>query len=133
MVTTRTVLAGGCLALAMVTAGACVQVNEAMNSRDLECTGVPDDICAGLADHIVRQWDPDSAAQFGPIVKVKVTRVDCGRVQVNPANVRCWEVASGTAGLFDGSRGAGVGDIYGQRVDGTIWAGDTAIGDFPLE
>ena len=38
---------------------------------------MPEDICTRLADHIAGDWDRLDAAQFGPIVTVTMTSVDC--------------------------------------------------------
>ena len=96
MATSRSVLTGLCLALAMITASACEQINEAMNSRDdLECTEVPEDICVRLADDIARQWYPQGDVLLGPTVEVSVQPVACGLVvwfqHIDPPPVRCWE------------------------------------------
>jgi hypothetical protein len=64
--THRTALAIAYVAVAMVTAAACLQLNEALNSRDLECGEVPADICTRLADFMVGGWDPLNAAETWP-------------------------------------------------------------------
>ena len=91
VVTTRSVLAGLCLALAMLTASACVQVNEAIKSRDLDCREVRDDICVRLADLA----DAPSRAKFSTIVRIVVRPTDCGDIEDSgmvrrPGMVRCW-------------------------------------------
>ena len=121
VVTSRTALAGAWLVLAMLTAGACQQVNEAINDRDLECGTVPEDICARLADHIAGDWDRLNAAQFGPIVTVSVTSVDCGgHKDADPAMARCWLVDAQTSPPPGSTEGAGSGGFYYQRDDGTL-------------
>ena len=101
----------------MLTAAACVQVNEAVNSRDLECGGgVPEDICVRLADDLVSQWNPAFVADVGPIVNVTVKPMNCGRIaNAGPAIVRCWE---GMGEAVDGSIDA----HYFQTNDGRIFA-----------
>ena len=104
----------------MLTAAGCVQLNEAVNSQDLECVEVPEDICARLADDIVRVWD--SEATEGPIVLVQVRPVACRDIgRQDPAMVRCWVVEGSTAGELDGSGGAGIGWEYFQNMDGRIF------------
>ena len=126
MVTTRTVLAGVCLAVAMLTASACAQIHEAVNGRDLECGEVPEDTCITIADHFVTLWDPQLLAQYGRLVKVRVTPFDCAAVR-QPAMVRCWVVEGSTTVLADGS-GGGLGGVhYYQRVDGTLLGEDGAV------
>ncbi len=112
----------------MLTAAACQQVNEAINSRDLECGQVPEAICTRLADHIVGLWSPASIAESGPLVKVTLVPVDC---EPNfPDMVRCWEVEAVTAGVAEGSGGAGIVATYTQRPDGTLVGEDgTVIGN----
>jgi len=106
----------------MVTATGCVQLNEAMNSRDLECGGVPEDICARLADHIVRHWDPEVAARLGPIVLVTVEPADCRRVERQvPGMVKCWQ-AMGSPGVPEDDPGwQGSSWRYYQNVEGLIF------------
>ena len=116
VVTSRPALAGACLALAMLTASGCAQINEAVNDRDLECNGVPDDICITLADHIVGMWDePAARGTEGPIVRVLLRPVDCRVAERRePATTRCWEVEASTA------TGSGISRYALQRVDGTF-------------
>ena len=114
--TTRSVLAGGCVVLVMLTTAACVQVNEAINSRELECDGVPDDICVRLADLA----DPPSRAKFSTIVRIVVRPTDCGDIEDSgmvrrPGMVRCWGVEAWAAS------GAGVGLGYYENADGRIF------------
>jgi hypothetical protein len=117
----------------MLTAAACVQVNEAINGRVLECREVRDDICTRMADHIVGLWDPASAAEYGPLVVFTVTPSDCPGVPNIRVMVRCWEVEASSAAMPDGSHG-GFGGTYFLRVDGTlIGPGDAVIGNFPVE
>ena len=114
----------------MVTATGCVPLNEAMNSRDLECTGVPDDMCVRLADDLVSQWLPSMAGQAGPIVKVTVKPVDCGELTESREAVvrgltiapgaRCWEGTGEAAVKADGS-GMGLEFGYYQNADGRIF------------
>ena len=95
----------------MLTAAGCVEVNEAVSNRDLECTDVPEDTCITIADHLVTLWDPQSAAAFGPLVKFHLRSMSCD----NPAAVRCWAIEA-----HPGS-GAGIGGGYYQNVDGRIF------------
>ena len=114
MVASGTALVGLCLVLAMLTAAGCVQVNEAVNSRDLECTDVPEDLCTTTADHFVTLWDPESAAESGPLVKFHMRSTTCVKPR-HPDAVRCWAVEA-----HPGS-GAGIGGEYYQNVDGRIF------------
>ena len=117
MATYRTAFAGAWMVLAMLTASACQQLNEAINSRDLECTDAPDDICVRLADDIVGLWDARGVARDGPIERVLVNPVDCSVIKrPNPAMARCWEAA----GTIAGSGGGSIGTYYVERVDGTL-------------
>lgn len=128
VVTVRRALAGANLVLAMLASGACAQFNEAVDGRDLECTAVPDGICARLADDIVGHWDPADAAIEGPIVKITVGPGDCGAVErPDPAIARCWAVEASTAGLADGSGRSGIRWVYSQHVDGSLFDGDGQI------
>ena len=77
----------------MLTASACAQIHEAVNGRDLECGEVPEDTCITIADHFVTLWDPQLLAQYGRLVKVRVTPFDCAAVR-QPAMVRCWVLKS---------------------------------------
>ena len=130
MVKTRTALAGLCLALAMLTASACAQINEAMNSRDdLQCTEVPEDICVMLAEDIAGHWLPSMAGQPGPVVKVTVKPVDCGELGLTIApGARCWEGEAKVAG--DGSGLGPVHYTYYQNADGRMFDdGGTVVGN----
>ena len=104
----------------MLTAAACAQVNEAINSRDRECNEVPDDICLRLADDLVSLWDRRATARDGPIVLVTVRPVDCSVVRPNAETKHCWEVTSEGAVLGGGQR-AGIGTYYFQTNDGRIF------------
>ena len=109
----------------MLTAAACVQINEVMNSRDLQCTDVPEDICITIADHFVTLLEPQLLAEYGRLMKVKVTPFDCAAVR-EPAMARCWVVEA----VSETGHGAGewLGDLYYyQRVDGTLLREDGAV------
>ena len=104
-----------------------MQVNEAMNSRDLECNEkVPDRICVRLADEVVRECDRADATREGPIARVHVKPVACGVLGSNERGVRCWEVEAQAA------NGASLGANFLQREDGSIitWDG-LVVGVFP--
>jgi hypothetical protein len=125
-VTSRSILAGGCLALAMLTAAGCAQVNEAINSRDLECNEVPEDMCVRLADHAVGHWDAANDVQNGPIVRIVVRPIGCGDFEHEgmprrPGMVRCWGAEAWAEG------GAGVGVGYYQNADGRIFDHDGEV------
>ena len=129
MVTLRTALAGGSLAIATLTATACVQLNEAINRRDLECGEVPDNICSRIADDIARQWDAANATQDGPIVTVTVAPTDCfAIVDKHPLMPQCWEVEAHT------TNGSGVAEVYYQDGDRNLVSPYRGvIGTFPVE
>ena len=121
--TYRTALAGGFMVLATLTADACQPLNEALNDRDLECTGVPDDICATLADDTARQWAPANIAEHGPVVKVVVEQVDCVDWfdRRDPAAVRCFHADSSTVDPADGSDLGAFSETYYQYRDGRLF------------
>ena len=107
-----------------MTAAACMQVNEAVTGRDLQCVDVPDDICAKLADDIVGRGVPQAVAEHGSIVRVEVRPIDCAAIQrQDPAMVRCWQLRRRTVAA-DGSRGPRDGLEYYQTVDGRIFDAD---------
>ena len=110
----------------MVTATGCVPLNEAMNSRDLECGGVPDDICTTLADDVAGHWG--AVPELDPIATVRVEPIDCGDAFEPRAMVRCWDVEAIPAD------GGGYGGIYAQNGDGNLVSPfGGVIGTFPLE
>jgi len=111
----------------MLTAGACVQLNEAINSRNLECGEVPDDLCSRIADDVARQWDAANAAQDGPIVTVTVAPTDCFVIEdKHPLMPRCWDVVAKTTSE------AGVGEVYYQNGDRDLVSPYRGvIGNFP--
>ena len=131
--TNRTALAGARLALAMLTAAACVPLNEAMNSRDLECTGVPDDMCVRLADDTVGQYAIQPGfAEFGPIVRVLVKPRDCRTDRrYDPSWRGCWEVEGFASGIADGDGAVEVmAGYYRLLGDGTLVGyEDRVVGD----
>ncbi len=104
----------------MLTASACVPVNEAINSRDLECREASDDVCTRLADDIVGLWDPADAAREGPIVWVVVQPVACDGLD-RPSIARCWGVDASTAS------GVGLGGAYVQFKDGSLYDQNGAV------
>jgi hypothetical protein len=116
MTTHRTAIAGACVTLAMLTAGACGQVNELVTGRDVVCESTPDDICMRVADQVasaVPREDPAS----GPVAKVTVTEQECGN-EVPPV-VRCWHVEAETRpdarGMFNR-----LGGQWRLRADGML-------------
>ena len=112
----------------MLTTAACAQIDEAVNGRDVECGEVPEDTCITIADHFVTLWDPQLVAEYGRVVKVRVTPIDCAAVR-KPAMARCWVVEASTPHLADGA-GGGLGGVhYYQRVDGTLLGEDGAVID----
>ena len=119
-----------CLTLVMLTATACVQLDEAINSRDLECgeVPVPDDVCVRLANDIVGKWSSSGfpvVAEAGPIVKVTVAPGHCVNVKrPDPAVARCWTVDASTAALADGSHRGGLVWTYYQTDDGRVFDQD---------
>ena len=126
--TSRSVLAGGCLALAMLTTAACVPLNEAINSRDLKCGAVPEDICVRLADDIVGHWDPEMVTREGPLALFRVRPVGCDALpRRDAAMTRCWEVLATTAVRADGSDGVGFNVIYYQNVSGGLFDEDGVV------
>ena len=114
----------------MLTAAACVQLDEAVNSRDLECgeVPVPDDVCVRLADDIVGKWSSSGfpvVAEAGPIVKVTVAPGHCANVKrPDPAVERCWAVDATTRVLADGSPRGGISRTYYRTDDGRIFDED---------
>ena len=90
MATCRTGVAGACLALSMLTAGACQQINDAITDRDLECGALAHEICARFSSYEAAEWARLNAS-FGPIVKVVVSQQDCHAAD-DPAIKRCWLV-----------------------------------------
>ena len=102
----------------MLSAAACVQVNEVISGRDLECNEVPEDICVRLANHIVGVWEPANGAEFGPPVRVQVRPVGC---EISPEMKLCWDVTAGSEGFYDGSGGEAIGKTYYQRWDGAVY------------
>ena len=112
MATFRTGLAGACLALAVLTVGACQQIDNALTDRDLECGALAHEICARLASYEAAHWVRLNAS-FGPIVKVVVSQQDCDAA-ADPAAKRCWLVEITTG------QGAGGGDLITERQDGTF-------------
>ena len=130
---TRSVLVGLCLVLAMLTAAACAQIDSAINSRDLECNEVPEDMCHRLADHIVSQWSPSDFVEHGRVVRVHVEAADCDTVQKNLVNARCWTGGASSAIRADGTGGEGIGRAYYQLADGKLFSEGEVIGTFPVE
>ncbi len=112
MATCRAGVAGAILALAMLTAGACQQIDNALTDRDLDCGAMAREICARLASYEAADWARLNAS-FGPIVKVVVSQQDC-HAGADPAAKRCWLVEATTG------QGAGGGDLITERKDGTF-------------
>ena len=109
----------------MLTAAACAQLSEAINSRDLECGEVPEDTCITIADHFVTVREPQLLAEHGRLVKVRVRQFDCAAVR-EPAMARCLVVEAVTE--TGHGAGEGLGDLYYyQRVDGTLLGEDGAV------
>jgi hypothetical protein len=114
------------MALAMLTTGACRQIDNAVTERDLECGALADDICARLARYAAADWLRLNAS-FGPIVKVVVSQQDCDAAD-DPAIKGCWLVEATTA------QGAGGGELITEREDGTFVNSDgKVIVDGPAE
>ncbi len=112
----------------MLTAAGCAQFDSAINSRDLECNDVPEDMCHRLADHIVSLWSPSDFAEAGPVVRVHVEAADCDTVQKDLVNARCWIAGASSAIRADGSGGEGIGESYFQLADGTLFRGGEVRG-----
>ena len=103
----RTALPVACMVLAMLTAGACQQVNEALSDRDLECGTVREGICTRLADHIASDFE-----RLNPTVRADVTVtvtpvVRSGHEEDDPAMARCWLVDAQTSPPPGTTGGAG--------------------------